>query len=172
MQPAWHFRKQRFLWNGLLYNYTPTTPPTPLRRRQKRHQTHSSNDETAKCQTQTKTWHGGWDGIGYGHKNFPCIKYSLIYYSYHDSTILVLYFPALWIRLSEKYAYKSKSVVIMRMRLASYLSAPRLEILHDKTSLPQLISAATHLKDTSLIITQMFLTWEVLKCKTSGSTTI
>ena len=23
-QPAWHFRKQRFLWNGLLYNYTPT----------------------------------------------------------------------------------------------------------------------------------------------------
>lgn len=60
----------------------------------------------------------------------------------------------------------------MMMRLASYLSAPLLEILHDKTSLPQLISSATHLKDTSLIITQMYLTWEVLKCKTGGSTTI
>ena len=60
----------------------------------------------------------------------------------------------------------------MMMRLASYLSAPLLEILHDKTSLPQLISSATHLKDTSLIITKMFLTWEALKCKTGGSTTI
>ena len=109
---------------------------------------------------------------GKGHKNFPCIKYSLIYYSYHDSTILVLYFPALWIRLSEKYAFKRESLVIMMMRLASYLSAPLLEILHDKTSLPQLISAATHLKDTSLIITQMYLTWEVLKSKTGESTTI
>ena len=51
----------------------------------------------------------------------------------------------------------------MMMRLASYLSAPLLEILHDKTSLPQPIAAATHLKDTSLIITQMYLTWQVLK---------
>ena len=60
----------------------------------------------------------------------------------------------------------------MMMRLTSYLSAPLLEILGDKTSLPQLISAATHLKDTSLIITQMYLTWEVLKSKTDRSTTI
>ena len=60
----------------------------------------------------------------------------------------------------------------MMMRLTSYLSAPLLEILGDKTSLPQLISVATYLKDTSLIITQMYLTWEVLKCKTGGSTII
>ena len=73
------------------------------------------------------------------------------------------YLPASWIRLSEKYAFKSESLVIMMMRLTSYLSAPLLEILHDKTSLPQPIAAATHLKDTSLIITQMYLTWQVFK---------
>ena len=120
---------------------------------------------------EDKKWWMGW-GWGDGHKTFPCTKYAFIYYSYYDITIFVLYFPASWIRLSEKYAFKSKSLVIMMMRLASYLSAPLLEILHDKTSLPQLISSATHLKDTSLIITKMFLTWEALKCKTGGSTTI
>ena len=109
---------------------------------------------------------------GNRHKTFPCTKYAFLYSLYYDSTILVLYFPASWIKLSEKYAFKSKSLAIMMMRLTSYLSAALLEILHDKTSLPQLISAATHLKDTSLIITQMYLTWEVLKSKTDRSTTI